>query len=623
MVNDSLRLTSPYSKNASAQGTTKKRKVAALARVSTRHEEQIYALGNQEQWLCELIEEHEDWEFDPERDLYTDEGKTGTLCKNRDALELMKERAKEGWYDLIVIREISRLMRYTKEALDFIEEMKIHNVEIYFAAENISSFDNEKNFEITLRAALAQQESEKLGSRVKNGLKISAGNGKITSGFNVFGYDYVPEFVTENGRIARGGRFIRNETEAKVVIRIFDMYLDGYSQKHIASILEAEGVVGKNGKKVKWSAKLVGRILHRPTYYGFLEVGKTETMDSITHIRIKKEKEEVKVVESDYVEVIIPKEKWDKAQEICEQKTNVNLKTGRKGGLRIGSDIYCNLMRCECGRRFRKDKGRKDGTASYICYNITNYGSVKVRQRNGIPTDDACTLPGIIDWKLDLYTKRVFEHLELHLEDVKDKLRQAIQRGYTETGERANKEKNIAKLRKKLNSIEVQIDNAVTMILKNKDLSDIFERKLLQLKDEKARIEADIEKLESIKEDLRAKEECLSQVDAFLTENLNIFGSRVPDVLLEAYVNHIKVYNNNTFEYNIRIGEQKGVLNMLEYNKDYSLRKGDSILKIDNSDAVVLDEFTIDYDEAKVYANSKARRVAKWQTATIRIVANV
>ena len=48
-------------------------------------------------------------------------------------------------------------------------------------------------------------------------------------------------------------------------------------------------------------------------------------------------------------------------------------------------------------------------------------------------------------------------------------------------------------------------------------------------------------------------------------------------------------------------------------------------MKIDNSDAVVLDEFTIDYDEAKVYANSKARRVARvrWQTATIRIVANV
>lgn len=623
MVNDSLRLTSPYSKNASAQGTTKKRKVAALARVSTRHEEQIYALGNQEQWLCELIEEYEDWEFDPERDLYTDEGKTGTLCKNRDALKLVIERAKEGRYDLIVIREMSRLMRYAKGALEIIEDLKVHNIEIYFASEKIFTFDNEKNFELILRAALAQQESEKLGSRVKNGLKISAGNGKITSGFNVLGYDYVPELVTENGRTVKYGRLKRNETEAKVVIRIFDMYLDGYSQKHIASILEAEGVVGKNGEKIKWSATRVSRILHRSTYCGFLEVGKTETMDSITHIRIKKPKEEIELVESDYIDVIIPKEKWDKAQEICGQKTNINLKTGKKGGLRIGSDIYCNLMRCECGRRFRKDKGRKDGTASYICYNITNYGSVKVRQRNGIPTDDACTLPGIIDWKLDLYTKRVFEHLELHLEDVKDKLRQAIQRGYTETGERANKEKNIAKLRKELNSIEAKIDRAVTVILQDKDLSDIFKSKLLQLKDEKARIEADIEKLESIKEDLRAKEECLSQVDAFLTENLNIFGSRVPDVLLEAYVNHIKVYNNNTFEYNIRIGEQKGVLNMLEYNKDYSLRKGDSILKIDNSDAVVLDEFTIDYDEAKVYANSKARRVAKWQTATIRIVANV
>lgn len=276
-------------------------------------------------------------------------------------------------------------------------------------------------------------------------------------------------------------------------------------------------------------------------------------------------------------------------------------------------------------RRFRKDKGRKDGMASYICYNTTNYGSVKVRQRNGIPTDDACTLPGIIDWKLDLYTKRVFEHLELHLKEVKDKLRQAIKRGYTETGEQANKEKNIAKLRKELGMVETQIDNTVTLIVKDKEFSDMFKSKLRQLKEEKEKIEADIEKLESIKEDLTAKAECLSQVDAFLTKNLNIFGPRVPDVLLEAYVNHIKVYNNNTFEYNIRIGEQKGVLNMLEYNKDYSLRKGDAILKIDNSDAIVLDEFTIDYDEAKLYANSRVRRVSKvrWQTATIRIVANV
>ena len=62
---------------------------------------------------------------------------------------------------------------------------------------------------------------------MKNGLKISAGNGKITSGFNVFGYDYIQKYVTENGRTVKYGRLKRNETEAKVVIRIFDMYLDG------------------------------------------------------------------------------------------------------------------------------------------------------------------------------------------------------------------------------------------------------------------------------------------------------------------------------------------------------------------------------------------------------------
>ena len=144
MVNDSLRLTSPYNKNDSARGTAKKRRVAALARVSTQHEAQINALKNQAQWLCELIEAHEDWEFDPEQDLYIDEGKTGTTQKNREALELMLKRACEGRYDLIIIREMSRLMRYAKEVLGLIEDLKKNNVEIYFVTENISTFDNER-----------------------------------------------------------------------------------------------------------------------------------------------------------------------------------------------------------------------------------------------------------------------------------------------------------------------------------------------------------------------------------------------------------------------------------------------------------------------------------------------
>lgn len=52
-------------------------RVAALARVSTLHEAQMNALANQEQWLCDLIFQHPNWIFDPSKDLFTDEGKTG------------------------------------------------------------------------------------------------------------------------------------------------------------------------------------------------------------------------------------------------------------------------------------------------------------------------------------------------------------------------------------------------------------------------------------------------------------------------------------------------------------------------------------------------------------------
>lgn len=624
MINSGMRYPYPLYNSMYARGKGEKRRVAALARVSTQHEEQLKALRNQEKWLCDLIDAHEDWEFDPSKDLYIDEGKSGTTRKNREGLKLMLERASAGQYDLIIIRELSRLMRYAKEALAIIDDLKKKNVEIFFAAEGISTFDNEKNFETILRAGLAQQESEKIGSRVKTGIKTAALNGKIVSGFNTYGYDYVQELQEENGKVVKNGRLVGNKEEADNVIRIFDMYIKGHSMKEIATALQADGVLGKNGNEVKWTATSVSHILHNPTYCGFREVGKTETMDSITHYRIKKDAKDVELVQSDFVEVIIPKEKWDEAQRICNEKTNRNMNTGKKQWYRLNKDVYCRLMRCECGRRFRKDNGRKDGMASYTCYSILNYGSVKVREKKGLPVEGVCTLPGIIDWKLDLYTKRVFERLEVNVEEIKESLRKSIMEGYEEGG-LSIKKRSISKLKNKLVEVEKQINNTVELLTKNVELMDMFERKLHELKAEKERLEEEIKQREEMDGDTKSKEECMMMVENFLDTNLNLGGMRVPDVLLEAYINHIKVYNNNTFEYNIKIGNSQETLNMLEYNQDYSLRKRDAIFKIDNSDAIVLDEFTIEYDEAKQYANSLNRKVnrVRWQKATIRIVMNI
>lgn len=85
-----------------------RRKVAIDIRVSTEHEKQMDALSNQKQWALELARQHkDDWQFDEQKDLYVEEGISGTSLKKRPAFAAMIHKAKNGGYNLIVVREVS------------------------------------------------------------------------------------------------------------------------------------------------------------------------------------------------------------------------------------------------------------------------------------------------------------------------------------------------------------------------------------------------------------------------------------------------------------------------------------------------------------------------------------
>lgn len=64
----------------------RQRKVAIYGRVSTQHEAQIDALGNQMQWYDDQMKYHPNWQV---IDRYIDEGITGTLAKKRPAFMRM------------------------------------------------------------------------------------------------------------------------------------------------------------------------------------------------------------------------------------------------------------------------------------------------------------------------------------------------------------------------------------------------------------------------------------------------------------------------------------------------------------------------------------------------------
>ena len=165
------------------------RRVAIYARVSTEHEAQISALENQVQYYDNLFQFHPDWKLFKR---YIDEGITGTSVNKRQSFLEMMDDAKNGCFDLIVTREVSRFARNTVDTLQQTRILKKYGVEVYFTEDNIWTLnDDDGELRLTIMATLAQNESKKTSTRVKAGQMISFQNGVPYGNGNILGSDRV------------------------------------------------------------------------------------------------------------------------------------------------------------------------------------------------------------------------------------------------------------------------------------------------------------------------------------------------------------------------------------------------------------------------------------------------
>ena len=139
--------------------STKKRRVAAYARVSTDKEEQQNSYEAQVDYYTHYIQSRPDWTFVA---VYSDEGTTGCNTKKRDGFNSMVEDALDGKIDLIVTKSVSRFARNTVDSLSTIRTLKEHGTEVYFEKENIWTFDSKGELLLTIMSSLAQEESRSI-----------------------------------------------------------------------------------------------------------------------------------------------------------------------------------------------------------------------------------------------------------------------------------------------------------------------------------------------------------------------------------------------------------------------------------------------------------------------------
>ena len=338
-------------------------RVTYYARVSSESDEQLNSLDNQIAYYEDLIRRNRAWTYIQG---YVDEGLSGISTKKRKHFNEMIADAKEGAFDLIITKEISRFARNTLDSLQYTRELLGWGVGVFFQNDNINTLDEDAELRLTIMSSIAQDELRKLSSRVKFGHQQAIKSNVVLGNSRIFGYKKDEK------------RLVIDESQAPMVRDLFRLYATGeYSMKQLETLFYEQGYRNYNGNKIAHTT--MSCIISNPKYKGYYVGNKVRIVDMFT----KKQKflppEEwvmFKDETGEIVPAIVSEELWDKANEVLTRRSedvknrqgicnHANLLTGK---------LYC----AHCGAAYyRRESKGKDGTVNskWVCSGKINNGA--------------------------------------------------------------------------------------------------------------------------------------------------------------------------------------------------------------------------------------------------------
>lgn len=307
---------------------TRKKRVAAYARVSTEQDAQQNSYEAQISFYTDYIKSRPDWEF---AGVYADEGLSGTSYKKREGFNRMVDDAENGKIDLILTKSISRFARNTVDSLTITRKLKAAGVEVYFEKENISSMDAQAELIFTIMSSVAQEESRSISENVRWGHQRSMEAGKVSLAWsNFLGYEKGPDGLPHIV-----------EEQAKIVRKIYRLFLEGKSINMIAEQLTQEGYKTPMNAD-HWYPTTVRSILSNEKYKGDARLQKTYTVDFLTkEVRVNNGERKQWYIHDSHDAIVSP-ETFELAQKELRRRT------GRHG--RFYDSPFTGKIICgECG----------------------------------------------------------------------------------------------------------------------------------------------------------------------------------------------------------------------------------------------------------------------------------
>ena len=344
------------------------RKVAGIyIRVST--EDQVregFSLGEQEEKLKQLCK-YKDYKV---YKIYKDAGISAKNMSGRPAFQQMLEDMRAGKINYIVAYKLDRVTRSVRDLEVLISELEEHHCYLVCDRDDVNTSSANGRFFVRMLTVLSQLEIEIVSERTKFGL-----TGAIKSG-------HIPGTCPLGYKRDTSKKMVIDETTKDVVIRIFNLYLQGKSYQTIANILNKEKVL----EPKKWDDSTIEKILNNKIYVGDYERFK----------RVAKEQGKEPVIYPNVVEPIITRAMFEDIQ--MQKEKN------QRAYCRDRVYIFMQKMKCpKCGK-VMGSKGTGGKKKKYMYYHCSD---CKIYLREDLIEEQV--MPMIMDLiEYDMTVKKYF-----------------------------------------------------------------------------------------------------------------------------------------------------------------------------------------------------------------------
>ncbi len=255
----------------------------------------------------------------------------GISAKNdkRPAYQEMIEDVKKGNINVIVALKLDRLTRSVYDIEKLMKFVNDYECDIDCMADESNTTTSNGRMVMRIMTSVSQNEIEKCSERTKFGMAGAIKNGHIPNrtglGFKRENKKLVPDPLTKD-----------------IIVRIFDLYLEGKSHQAIANIYNKEKVLGKTN----WYDSTIQKILSNELYKG----------DYVNDKRTKHP-----TYYENVIEPIVSKEKW----ESCQYQKLRNARHYE----RTATYLFTNKLKCsKCGNFLGGHATTKTNGKKYYYY---------------------------------------------------------------------------------------------------------------------------------------------------------------------------------------------------------------------------------------------------------------